>query len=110
MFDSRIILLKEFNVRYLNQSKTKDKSEVNCYIAITVDNFLHLTFNSGRGITKPDITIKISNKALEVKLVKDDFVDIIKKDEKRHSMMSYFWESKIEKVHRIKFSKKDSKE
>lgn len=74
MFDSRIILLKEFNVTYINQNKEakgKDKNEVNCYIAITVDNFLHLTFNSGRSISKPDITIKISNKTLEVKTSKD---------------------------------------
>lgn len=83
---------------------------MNCYIAITVDNFLHLTFSSGRSITKPDITIKISNKTLEVKSIKDESVDIIKKEERKHSMMSYFWDNKIDKVHRIKFHKKDSKE
>jgi uncharacterized protein (DUF2225 family) len=37
-------------------------------------------------------------------------VDIVKKEEKKHSMMSYFWDNKIDKVHRIRFAKKDSKE
>jgi uncharacterized protein (DUF2225 family) len=43
-------------------------------------------------------------------MAKDECVDIIKKDEKKHSMMSYFWDSKVNKVHRIKFNKKDSRE
>jgi len=42
--------------------------------------------------------------------MKDEFVDIIKKEERRNSMMSYFWDNKIEKIYRIKFSKKDNKE
>jgi|688.fasta_scaffold1263494_1 hypothetical protein len=64
MFDSRVILLKEFNVKYMREAKGKEKSEVDCYVAITVDNFLHLTFATGRNILKPDITIKISSKYL----------------------------------------------
>ena len=64
MFDSRVILLKEFNVKHIHQGKGKDKSEEDCYIVITVDNFLHLTFTAGRNICKPDITIKIANKNL----------------------------------------------
>jgi hypothetical protein len=61
-------------------------------LVITVDNFLHLTFNPSRGVgCKPDITIKISQKGLEVKSGKDDLVDIVKKEERRSSMMSYFW-------------------
>lgn len=78
---------------------------------ITVDNFLHLSFNSGRsGCSKPDITIKIAHKWLEVRPMKDEFVDIVKKEEKRNSMMSYFWDNKLEKVFRVRFSKKDNKE
>lgn len=94
----------------MREAKGKEKSEVDCYVAITVDNFLHLTFATGRNILKPDITIKISSKYLQVKAAKDEFVDIVKKEEKKHSMMSYFWDNKIDKVHRIRFAKKDSKE
>jgi len=65
---------------------------------------------SKSGYNKPDITIKINQKCLEVKVMKDEFVDIIKKEERRNSMMSYFWDNKIEKIYRIKFSKKDNKE
>jgi hypothetical protein len=59
-----VILLKEFNVKYIKEAKGKEKTEVDCYAAITVDNFLHLTFASGRNIFKPDITVKISSKYL----------------------------------------------
>jgi hypothetical protein len=45
-----------------------------------------------------------------VKAAKDEYVDIVKKEERKHSMISYFWDNKIDKVHRIKFGKKDSKE
>lgn len=43
-------------------------------------------------------------------MMKDEYVDIIKKEQKRNSMISYFWDNKIEKVYRIKFNKKDNKE
>jgi len=35
---------------------------------------------------------------------------LVRKEERRASMMSYFWDSKIEKVYRLKFSKKDNRE
>jgi hypothetical protein len=41
--------------------------------------------------------------------MKDEVVDIIKREEKRNTMMSYFWDNKIDKIYRIKFSKKDNK-
>jgi len=43
-------------------------------------------------------------------MVKDELIDIIKKEEKRNSMMSYFWDNKVEKTYRIRFAKKDNKE
>jgi hypothetical protein len=46
---------------------------------ITVDNFLHLTF--GQGVCcKPDITIKINQKVLEVRAGKEEVVDIVRKE------------------------------
>jgi hypothetical protein len=78
---------------------------------ITVDHFLHLFLGSGRsGYSKPDITLKINRKTLEVKQLKEDLVDVVKKEEKRGSMMSYFWDSRVEKVYRIRFGKRDSRE
>jgi hypothetical protein len=77
---------------------------------ITVDNYLHLTFSPQRLFSKPDITVKISAKTLEVRPAKDDFVDVVRKEERKASVMSYFWDSKAEKVHRVRFSKKDNKE
>ncbi len=37
-------------------------------------------------------------------------MEIVRKEEKRNSMMSYFWESKADKSYKIKFGKKDNKE
>jgi hypothetical protein len=31
----------------------------------------------------------------ETRLGKEEFVDIVKKEEKRNSMMSYFWDNKV---------------
>jgi hypothetical protein len=45
-----------------------------------------------------------------VRAGKEEVVDIVKKEEKRNSMMSYFWESKADKLYRIRFAKKDNKE
>lgn len=101
-----MILLKEFNVKYIGKS-----GEESCYLTITVDNFLHLFLGGGRAqYGKPDITVKIGAKWLEVRVGKEEFVDIVKKEEKRNSMMSYFWDNKVEKVYRVRFSKKDSRE
>jgi hypothetical protein len=58
-FDSRIILLKDFIVKYIG----KDKEE-QCHLVITVDNYLHLTFSPQKIFSKPDITVKISVKTL----------------------------------------------
>lgn len=41
---------------------------------------------------------------------KDEHLDVIKKEERRNSMMSYFWDSRPEKVYRVRFGKKDSRE
>ncbi len=80
-------------------------------MVITVDNFLHLFLNhSKEKCGKPDITIKIGTKFLELKSGKDEILDIIKREERRASMMSYFWDSKVDKVYRIRFAKKDNKE
>ena len=110
-FDSRVILLKEFTVRHITSGKSKQVQEEPCYLVITVDNFLHLFFNCQRNLyNKPDLTIKIHAKWLEIKTLKDELVDIVKKEEKRNSMISYFWDTKIDKTYRIKFAKKDNKE
>ena len=37
-------------------------------------------------------------------------VDVVIKEEKRSSMISYFWEGKNDKIYRLEFSKKDSRE
>lgn len=42
--------------------------------------------------------------------MKDEFIDIVKKEEKRNSMMSYFWDNKLDKVYRVRFGKRDNKE
>lgn len=63
-FDCRILLLKEFNVRHIT-GKGKEAKEEPCFLAITVDNFLHLFFNHSKtNSSKPDITIKIGSKSL----------------------------------------------
>jgi hypothetical protein len=49
-------------------------------------------------------------KELEVRSLKDEFIEIVKKEERRGSMISYFWDSKNEKTYRVKFSSKDAKE
>ena len=59
---------------------------------------------------KPDVTFKIGQKNLELKPVKNEMVDVIIKEEKRASMISYFWESKNDKIYRLEFPKKDSRE
>ena len=58
---------------------------------------------------KPDITIKISSKQLDVRPGKDDCCEVVKKEERRGSMMSYFWDSKVEKSYKLKFCKKDNR-
>jgi hypothetical protein len=45
-----------------------------------------------------------------MKTFKDDIVDMVIKDDKRGSMMSYFWESKNDKVYRVEFQKKDTRD
>jgi hypothetical protein len=76
-----------------------------------VDNFLHLFLGQTRqGAGKPDVTIKISSKLLELKNGKEEYLDVVKKEERRNSMMSYFWDNKVDKVYRIRFAKKDNKE
>jgi len=37
-------------------------------------------------------------------------LDLIIKSEKRNSMISYFWENKTDRVYRVEFNKKDSRE
>ena len=52
--------------------KTKEIQEESCYLVITVDNFLHLFMNQTKAkCGKPDITIKIGTKFLELKSSKD---------------------------------------
>jgi hypothetical protein len=41
---------------------------------------------------------------------KDETLEVVKKEERRHSMMSYFWDNRVEKIYRLRFSKKDNKE
>lgn len=41
---------------------------------------------------------------------KDELLDVVKKEERRHSMMSYFWDNKVEKLYKLRFAKKDNKE
>lgn len=36
-------------------------------------------------------------------------LEIVKKEERRGSMMSYFWDSKVEKTYKFKFFKKDNR-
>ena len=64
----------------MGASKGKQASLQPCYLVITVDNFLHVFFSrSNAQHTKPDLTIKIHNKWLEVRPGKDEHLDIIKK-------------------------------
>lgn len=52
-------------MKYITQGKSKELTEESCYLVITVDNFLHLSFTAGRNVCcKPDITIKIAHKWL----------------------------------------------
>jgi len=37
-------------------------------------------------------------------------LDIVIKDEKRGSMISYFWETRNDRVYRIEFGKRDARE
>lgn len=37
-------------------------------------------------------------------------LDLVLRSEKRNSMISYFWESKNERVYRVEFGKRDSRE
>ena len=47
---------------------------------------------------------------MELRAGKDEWLELVRKEERRASMMSYFWDSKIEKVYRLKFTKKDNRE
>lgn len=105
-FDSRILLLREFTVKSITGKGKETKEEI-VNLAITVDNFLHLFLTND---AKPDVTIKIGGKWLELRGGKEEMLEVVKKEERRHSMMSYFWDSRTDKVYRFKFSKKDSKE
>lgn len=50
------------------QGKGKDISYQPCHLVMTVDNFLHMFLNASKeNRSKPDITIKISSKQLDVK-------------------------------------------
>lgn len=56
------------------------------------------------------MTFRADQKNLEVKTSKDRVLELILKDERRGSMLSYFWETKNDKVYRLEFAKKDSRE
>lgn len=56
------------------------------------------------------MTVKVDQKNLEFKNYKDKFIEMIVKDERRASMLSYFWEAKSDKVYKLEFAKKDSRE
>lgn len=49
-------------------------------------------------------------KSLELKPVKTEMLDLVVKLEKRNSMISNFWENKTDRVYRVEFNKKDSRE
>ena len=81
---------------------------------ITVDGYLHFFIQKeiSYKYVKPDITLKIQERFLDVKEAKEanNRVEVIKKSDRKGSMMSYFWEQKPEAVYKVKFQKADSKE
>jgi hypothetical protein len=54
--------------------------------------------------------IRATLKSLELRVVREEMVDIVIRDEKRGSMISYFWESKSDKCYRVEFLKKDTRD
>lgn len=73
---------------------------------------MHLFFESEKTDphARPDITIRISPAEMDIRTPKGDYVDIVKKEDKRNSMMSYLWDNKVEKCYRLRFAKRDSQE
>jgi hypothetical protein len=71
---------------------------------------MFLKCSKGDTRSKPDITIKISSKLIELRPGKDEQLELIKKEERRNSMMSYFWDKQVDKSYRFKFAKKDNRE
>ncbi len=56
------------------------------------------------------MTVKIAGKWLELRVGKEEVLEVVKKEERRHSMMSYFWDNRADKVYKFRFGKKDSRE
>ena len=107
-------MLKQFHVQYISAGSAKNeapKSE-NCLLVITVDRYIHLFINSEKNepYAKADITLRADQKNLEFRSCKDKLVEMVIKDERRASMLSYFWETKNDKIHKFEFAKKDSRE
>lgn len=79
-----MLLLKEFHAKYYAAAGTKDiknAREENCYIVITVDFWIHLFFSGEKSVgLKPDISLKITSKELEIRSQKDEMIDLIKKE------------------------------
>lgn len=77
-----------------------------------MDKWIHLYLGKEKTdpYIKPDVSIRATMKNLEMRPTKTLMLDLVIKDEKRNSMISYFWESKNDRIYRIEFQKKDSRE
>ncbi len=68
-----MLLLKEFNAKYIAAKDSKQAREENCYVVITVDFCIHLFFSAEKTSVnfKPDVSLKIAAKELDVRPQKE---------------------------------------